>query len=208
MDNGLKLILASTSPYRKSLLARLCLPFSVEAPDFDEAPPGSMSVETLIRHNTLGKAYSVAARHPDTYVIGADQLAVSEGEVLGKPGGPEAACAQLRQLSGRRVTFLTGVTLLDPKGGERYEVVPFHVHFRQLDDADIRTYVQMEEPWDCAGGFKSEGLGISLFRCTEGDDPTALVGLPLIRLSGWLRPLAHLRQPGLFNPCAPYKRGG
>ncbi len=208
MDNGAGLILASTSPHRKYLLARLHLPFLVEAPEFDEALPGSMAVETLVRHNTLGKVYSVAARHPNACVIGADQLAVCEGEVLGKPGGPDAACSQLRRLSGKHVMFLTGLALLDPESGARYEAVPFHVYFRELDDADIRTYVRMEQPWDCTGSFKSEGLGISLFRRLEGDDPTALVGLPLIRLSDWLRPLALLRHHGSLEPRRSHKRGG
>jgi len=196
MDETARLILASTSSYRRNLLRRLHLPFTVETPDFDEALPGSMPVETLIRHNTLGKARSVAMHHPEAWVIGADQLAVCGNEVLGKPGSVDAACTQLQKLSGRRVDFLTGVALLGPCG-EHFAIVPFRVHFRELSEVEIRTYVSIEQPWGCTGSFKSEGLGISLFERLEGDDPTALIGLPLICLSGWLQPLR--RQKPLRN---------
>jgi len=187
MPDHPRLILASTSPYRRQLLERLHLPFEVEAPDFDEAAPGSMPVEQLVKCNTLGKARSVAEKKPDACVIGADQLAVCGSEMLGKPGSFDAACRQLARLSGKSVDFLTGLALCRPDG-ESYELVPFRVHFRNLTGDEIRTYVEAEKPWDCTGSFKAEGLGISLFARLEGDDPTALIGLPLIRLSSWLNP--------------------
>ena len=123
-------------------------------------------------------------------VIASDQLAVCGDLVLGKPGSVEAACAQLAMLSGKQVSFLTGLALITPEQ-MRNEIITFHVHFRKLTGAEIRSYVDKEMPIDCAGSFKSEGLGICLFERLEGDDPTALIGLPLIRLSQWLQPLAH-----------------
>ncbi len=188
MSNGQCIILASTSPYRRILLERLHVPFEVCKPDFEEAKPGSMPPEKLVRHNTLGKAASVADKFPDATVIASDQIAVCGNTVLGKPGTHDAACLQLQRLSGKSIDFLTGITLV---GGaeEHYETVPFRVHFRQLNTDDIETYVRTEQPYDCAGSFKSEGLGICLFERMEGDDPTALMGLPLIILSGWLQPL-------------------
>lgn len=185
------LILASTSPYRRELLERLKLPFVQQRPDFDEAPAGSMAPLELIRHNTLGKGRSIADRHPDARVIASDQIAVCDDLVLGKPGTAERAVEQLMMLSGRRVEFLTGLALLDTDE-ERFDIVPFTVQFRELEAADIETYVRVEQPLDCAGSFKSEGLGIALFESMHGDDPTALIGLPLIRLSEWLRPLRFL----------------
>lgn len=189
-DRG-RIILASTSPYRQTLLERLRLPFEVAAPDFDELAPGSMHPEQLVKYNTLGKARNVAEKHADAWVIASDQLAVCGKTVLGKPGGQAKACEQLQQLSGKAVDFLTGVALLAP-GLENYALVPFRVHFRQLSLAAIETYVGLERPFDCAGSFKSEGLGITLFERLEGDDPTALMGLPLITLSTWLQPLSRL----------------
>jgi len=188
MSDHPRLILASTSPYRRQLLERLRLPFEVESPDFNEAAPGSRPVEKLIRHNTLGKAHSVAKKCPDAWVIGSDQLAICNDTVLGKSGSFDAACEQLLRLSGKSVDFLTGLAVIKP-GEENYEMVPFRVHFRSLTENEIRTYVGIEKPWDCAGSFKSEGLGISLFEKLEGDDPTALIGLPLITLSDYLNPL-------------------
>lgn len=182
------LILASTSPYRHELLQRLQLPFSQHAPDFHEAEPGSMPPRDLVRHNTLGKGHSVASRFPEATVIASDQVAVCNDLVLGKPGSVDAACAQLRSLSAQCVTFLTGIALLAPNE-ERFAIVPFTVWFRALTDAEIEAYVAAERPLDCAGSFKSEGLGIALFERMQGDDPTSLIGLPLIQLSEWLRPL-------------------
>lgn len=184
----MRLILASTSPYRRELLARLHLPFEAVAPEFPEASPGTMPPAELVRHNTLGKLGAVAGLHPEATVIAADQLAVCGNLVLGKPVSKEQACEQLGMLSGQCVEFFTGLALQEP-GRQLYELVPFRVHFRKLARQEIENYVDIERPLDCAGSFKSEGLGISLFERLEGDDPTALIGLPLIRLSQWLRPL-------------------
>ncbi|MDQ6983059.1 MAG: Maf family protein [Mariprofundus sp.] len=187
----MRLILASTSTYRRKLLNRLCLPFEQISPDFEEKQPGSMTPEKLVRFNTLGKAQSVLSIYPDATVIASDQIAVCDKLVLGKPGNIEKACNQLRMLSGRTVTFMTGLAVLS-EHAVKYETIPFHVSFRQLADDDIRTYVGIEQPLDCTGSFKSEGLGICLFERLQGDDPTALIGLPLIRLSQWLEPLKQL----------------
>ena len=188
----MQLILASSSPYRRELLARLRLPFDAVAPDFEEANPGAMPPKELVRHNTLGKAEAISHRYPEATVIASDQLAVCNSQVLGKPGTVEGACAQLQMLSGQCVEFLTGLALLAPER-HLFDIIPFRVHFRTLSEQEIRHYVAAENPIDCAGSFKSEGLGISLFERLEGDDPTALIGLPLIRLSHWLNPL--LGQP-------------
>ncbi len=188
MKTDTHLILASTSPYRKALLDRLRLPFTVCDPDFGEAAPGSMPPADLIRHNTLGKAGAVSALHPHATVIAADQLAVCGDIVLGKPGNHAAACAQLAMLSGKSVDFMTGVALYC--GDENhYASVPFRVYFRDLSDSEIDVYLRTERPYGCAGSFKAEAFGIVLFERMCGDDPTALMGLPLITLAGWLKPL-------------------
>lgn len=186
-----ELILASTSPYRRELLERLRLPFTCIAPNFAELPPGSLPAEDLVRRNTLGKAASVAAAHSDATVIGSDQLAVCGKSVLGKPGSHAVAVEQLIMLSGKSVNFLTGLAVICGRE-ERYACVPFTVNFRKLGVREIEAYVQAEQPYDCAGSFKSEALGISLFESMQGDDPTALTGLPLITLSTWLQPLRSL----------------
>jgi len=191
-DKG-RLILASTSPYRRQLLERLNLPFTCISPDFCEASPGSMPVAELVRHNTLGKAVSIARRYPEALVIGSDQLAVCGERVLGKPGDHQAAAEQLTFLSGKAVDFLTGLALVS-KGREQYQCVPFRVNFRVLSDAEIESYLLADKPYDCAGSFKSESLGIALFESMQGDDPTALMGLPLIALSSWLQPLRNIVQ--------------
>lgn len=190
MKDG-SLILASTSPYRRELLARLRLPFATEAPDFAEAAPGSMEAAALVEHNTLGKARAVAARHPGATVVASDQVAVCAGQMLGKPGSVEQACRQLAMLAGKSAVFLTGLAVIDA-GRESFECVPYTVVFRKLSDAEIRAYVEREMPLDCAGAFKAEGLGISLFARMEGEDPTALIGLPLIRLCTHLKPLQRI----------------
>jgi 7-methyl-GTP pyrophosphatase len=182
------LILASTSPFRRQLLARLQLPFTVEAPDFAEAEAGAMPPHALVRHNTLGKARAVAVHHPDACIIASDQVAVCGDAVLGKPGNDEQACRQLAKLSGQTVEFLTGLAIMAPRS-HFYETIPYRVMFRNLTMDEIRTYVKLEQPLACAGSFMAEGLGISLFERMEGEDPTALIGLPLIRLSSYLRPL-------------------
>ncbi|RLL51080.1 septum formation protein Maf [Mariprofundus sp. EBB-1] len=192
----MRLILASSSPYRRELLQRLGLVFEQVSPDFVEACPGSMPAAELVQYNTLGKAHSLLSSDslsvdPDVTIIASDQIAVCGSTVLGKPGSIENACAQLAMLSGRSVTFLTGLSVLS-RESEFYEMIPFKVHFRHLSTAEIDTYVAIEKPLNCAGSFKSEGLGISLFDRLEGDDPTALIGLPLIRLSQCLQPLSLL----------------
>jgi len=182
------LILASSSPYRRTLLERLGLPFQHVAPDFDEARPGSMEPAALVEHNSRGKALAVLAEYPTSRVIASDQIAVCGNMVLGKPGSASKAEKQLQSLSGKRVTFMTGLCLM-AHDGYHYETIPYHVYFRTLTIGEIQNYVARENPTDCAGSFKSEALGISLFNKMEGDDPTALIGLPLIRLSQWLHPL-------------------
>ena len=177
------LVLASTSPYRRELLGRLGLPFSSARPDADESPLPGEAPEALVARLAELKARSVAAHHPQALVIGSDQVAVLDDAVLGKPGTPERAREQLTRASGRCVRFLTGLCLLDAASDEaRVLVETFTVHFRELDAARIARYVDAEQPYDCAGSFKSEGLGITLFTHLEGDDPNSLIGLPLIRL--------------------------
>jgi len=192
----MRLILASSSPYRHQLLERLGLPFEQMNPDFLEASPGSMPAAELVQYNTLGKAHSLFSSEslsadPDVTIIASDQIAVCNSTVLGKPGSIENACAQLAMLSGQSVTFLTGLTVLN-RESEFYEMIPFQVYFRDLSMTEIETYVNIEKPLNCAGSFKSEGLGVSLFERLQGDDPTALIGLPLIRLSQCLQPLSLL----------------
>ncbi len=184
-----RLILASTSPYRKALLARLRLPFEVAEPDFEELR-GGIPPETLVRLNTMGKAVSVLRRHPEARIIASDQIAVHNGNIIGKPGNSRAAIAQLQRFSGRTVEFLTGIALCSD-ASEHFDIVSTRVCFRHLDDEEIETYVRLEQPLNCAGSFRSEGLGIALFKRIDGEDPTALIGLPLMRLSDWLRPLAR-----------------
>ncbi len=175
------LILASTSPYRRELLAKLGVAFTTARPEVDETPRPGESAEALVRRLAGAKAQAVAARRPEALVIGSDQVAVLDGAILGKPGSHERAREQLARASGREVTFLTGLALCD---GDRcmVEVVPYRVVFRELSMQRIERYLERERPYDCAGSFKSEGLGIALFERLEGEDPNALVGLPLIRL--------------------------
>ena len=182
-----RLILASTSAYRRELLARLGLPFEAEAPGVDETrQPGEVPL-ALVQRLATAKAEAVAVRHPEAWVIGSDQLAFRGDEVLGKPGSPERCLAQLAASSGRPVTFLTAVCLLRHRDGARRTTVDTTVvQFRPNDPARLRRYIERERPFDCAGGFKSEGLGIALFERIESNDPTALIGLPLVWLAGAL----------------------
>lgn len=178
-----RLVLASTSPFRRELLGRLGLPFEVAAPNVDEARRPSESPLALVLRLSEAKARAIAPSFPESLIIGSDQVAVVDGEILGKPGNRERAIAQLTRAAGRRVTFLTGLSLVDAASGRAHTLCePFHVHFRALDPAQIARYVDREQPFNCAGSFKSEGYGITLFQRLEGDDPNALVGLPLIRL--------------------------
>ena len=181
-------VLASTSPYRRELLARLQIPFETAAPDTDEAPlPGETPVATAIRL-AEAKARAVVQRFPDALIIGSDQVAASNGKRFGKPGSRENASAQLRLMRGKEVVFHTGLCLLN-SATDRVQVrcVDTQVGFRQLTDAEIESYLDKEDALNCAGSAKSEGLGISLLAYLRGDDPNALVGLPLIALSDMLR---------------------
>lgn len=181
------LILASTSPYRRALLERLGLPFTQESPLVDEAALPGETPEALVLRLASAKARAVACRHPEAIVIGSDQMAVLGEQILGKPGSPERACAQLAMLSGQSVRFLTGLAVISQAQEQHLaEVVPFVVQMRQLSTAEITDYVARDNPVDAAGSFKSEGLGIALFERMEGEDPTALIGLPLIRLTQML----------------------
>ncbi|WP_033998434.1 Maf family protein [Pseudomonas paraeruginosa] len=177
------LILASSSPYRRELLTRLRLPFECASPDIDESHRPGESAEQLVRRLSASKAEALAGQYPQHLIIGSDQVAVLDDNILGKPHTIERAVQQLLDASGRSVTFLTGLALLDSRNRHmQVDCIPFTVHFRQLDEARIRRYVEAERPLDCAGSFKAEGLGVSLFRATEGEDSSSLVGLPLIRL--------------------------
>ena len=179
------LVLASTSPYRRALLERLGLPFEVVAPKCDEAPlPNEAPQETASRLAVL-KARSLG--HPNALVIGSDQVAVSDGTRLDKPGDHATATRQLRALSGKSADFHTAVALLDSKSGNlQQRVVRCRVVFRSLDDGMIERYLRREQPYDCAGSAKAEGLGIALIARIETDDPTSLIGLPLIALTDML----------------------
>ncbi len=180
------LILASTSLYRRQLLERLQLPFDIVRPETDETPRIDEAPLALARRLAVEKAGAIASRHPEAWVIGSDQCAELAGRPLGKPGSRDAAIAQLRGMSGQAVGFHTAVCLR--RGDACLQAVDLTtVRFRALSDAEIERYVDAEQPLDCAGSFKSEGLGIALFDAIESRDPTALIGLPLIALSGLLR---------------------
>ena len=183
-----QLVLASTSPYRRELLGRLGLPFEVANPDTDETPlPGESPTATALRLSEA-KARAVALQYPEALIIGSDQVAVMDGHVFGKPGTHAKAVEQLQTLSGKTVNFFTGLCVLNAKTGEA-EVcgVPTLVGFRELGDAEIENYLRREPAYNCAGSAKSEGLGIALLSRIHGDDPNALVGLPLIALCDLLR---------------------
>ena len=178
-----QLVLASTSPFRKQLLEKLKLEFITDSPDIDESRLVGETPEALVARLAEQKAMAVAERHPDSLIIGSDQVAVNNGEILGKPGSHDKAVAQLQSTSGRRVTFLTGLCLYNSATGDsQVEVVPFGVVFRELSESQIENYLNAEQPYNCAGSFKSEAMGIALFERLEGEDPNTLIGLPLIRL--------------------------
>lgn len=178
-----QLILASTSRYRKALLEKLALPFECAAPEVDESPLPGEPAEVLVARLALAKASAIADRFDQGLIIGSDQVCVCDGQILGKPGTVEKAVAQLMAAQGRSVTFHTGLCVLDAASGRAEQLVePFTVHFRTLDEAALRRYVEAELPLDCAGSFKCEGMGIVLFKGMEGRDPNALIGLPLIGL--------------------------
>lgn len=182
------LVLASTSPFRQALLARLEIPFITAAPDCDETPLPGEQAPQLVQRLALAKARALADRYPEHWIIGSDQVCVLNGAITGKPHTVENACAQLAQASGQRVTFYTGLALIHPARAQQFVLCePFDVHFRTLSEVEIRHYVEREQPLQCAGSFKSEGLGICLFERLEGRDPNTLIGLPLIALNDLLR---------------------
>jgi len=182
------LVLGSTSPYRRELLSRLRLDFQIAAPDVDETPLPGESPHGLAVRLALAKAKSVAARFPEAVVIGSDQVADMDGEPLGKPGSHENAVAQLRRMRGRTIVFQTAVSVVCLASGfEQSDLAPVKVKFRSLTDPEIEAYLLAERPYDCAGSARSEGLGIAILDAIESDDPTALVGLPLIRTCRMIR---------------------
>ena len=182
------LILGSTSRYRYELLSRLRIPFDVVAPDVDETPLAGESPLALASRLALAKAHAVAKLHPQAVVIGSDQVADLHGEPLGKPGNHARAVQQLQRMRGQTVVFQTAVAVVcHATGFEQMEVASVRVRFRDLKDTEIESYLQAEQPYDCAGSAKSEGLGIALLDTIDNDDPTALIGLPLIRTCRMLR---------------------
>ena len=185
---GRPIVLGSTSRYRRELLERLRLPFCVSAPDVDETPAPGESPRDLALRLALAKAQAVAAQHPEAIVIGSDQVADLAGQPLGKPGEHDRAVQQLRQMRGRTVIFQTALAVVClATGFEQVDLAEVRVVFRDLSDEEIESYLQAEKPYDCAGSAKSEGLGIALLESIDNDDPTALVGLPLIRTARLLR---------------------
>ena len=188
LSNNRNLILGSTSAYRRDLLARLHIPFEVAAPDVDETPLPGEAPHALAERLALAKARVVAVRFPHAVVIGSDQVADLNGQSLGKPGTHDKAVAQLRQMRGQTVVFQTAVAVvcLDI-GFEQSSLAAVRTKFRDLTDDEIESYLQLEKPYDCAGSAKSEGLGIALLDAIYSDDPTALIGLPLIRTCQMLR---------------------
>ena len=179
----LPLLLASSSVYRRELLNRLQLPFICSSPDIDESHRANESAVDLVKRLAEEKARALANSHPGHLIIGSDQVAALDGRIIGKPHTFEIAREQLLAASGRQVSFLTGLALLNSDTGHcQVDCIPFTVTMRQLDIARIERYLRAEQPYDCAGSFKAEGLGVSLFQSTEGPDATSLIGLPLIRL--------------------------
>ena len=192
------LILASSSRYRAALLERLNLPFTAISPDIDESQRRGESPHDYVLRLSVEKAQAVANDNPNGLVIGSDQCALYHDDILGKPGTVANAEGQLAQFSGDHVVFLTGLCLFDPRTQTiQKDVIQYVVHFRDLSAEQISAYVAAEQPLDCAGSFKSEGLGVSLFERMSGDDPTALIGLPLIRLTSFLL------NTGINVPTAP-----
>ncbi|MFW5427486.1 MAG: Maf family protein [Methylophagaceae bacterium] len=183
-----QLVLGSSSPFRAELLAKLGLSFIAVSPDIDEQALPEESAAQLVQRLSEQKARAIAVNYPNALIIGSDQVAVLDGEILGKPGNHENAVKQLQAASGKTVLFLTGLALLNSQNGEMQSLVePFEVNFNSLSPAQIEHYLQQEQPYQCAGSFKSEGFGISLFSKLNGDDPNTLIGLPLIRLIALLR---------------------
>ena len=186
--NRPSLVLASGSPYRRQLLAKLGLPFETVSPDIDESVQPGETPEALVARLAERKAGAASSHYPDALIIGSDQVAVLNGTIIGKPGSHENAIRQLQAASGKKIIFHTGMCLLNSHTGRaQIETVPYSVVFRQLSEQQIENYLRKEQPYNCAGSFKSEGLGIALFERFEGEDPNTLIGLPLIRLVNMLR---------------------
>jgi MAF protein len=183
-----RILLASTSTYRRALLEKLNLEFSCAAPNIDESPYADESPETLVKRLAEAKARALMHSHPNHLIIGSDQVCAIDGKITGKPHTFENAKRQLHAASGKVVTFYTGLSLLDSRTQQAATLCePFEVSFRALSDEEISNYLEMEQPYDCAGSFKCEGLGISLFSQLNGRDPNTLIGLPLIALLELLR---------------------
>ena len=188
-----EILLASSSPYRRGLLDRFLAEFEAVSPDVDESNTAGLEPDELARHLARAKAEAVSANSRNALIIGADQLAVLEGEVLGKPGSHQKAVEQLLAASGKSVKFLTAVCILDPVTRKRYEHTDETiVHFREFDRRLAEAYLRLDEPYDCAGSFKLEGAGFLLFESVKTDDPTALIGLPMIWISDRLLELGYL----------------
>jgi septum formation protein len=182
------LVLGSTSRYRRELLSRLNVPFEVAAPDVDETPLPGEAPAALAQRLALSKAQAVAAKFPQAVVIGSDQVADLHGQPLGKPGSHERAVAQLRQMRSQTVIFQTALAVVCLETGfMQQDIAAVRVVFRDLSDDEIENYLRIEQPYDCAGSAKSEGLGIALLERIDNDDPTALIGLPLIRTTRMIR---------------------
>lgn len=182
-----QLVLGSSSPFRAELLAKLGLAFITSSPDIDESAIENETAEQLVQRLSEQKALKIAESNPDALIIGSDQVAILEGEILGKPGNHVNAVKQLTAASGKTVRFLTGLALLNSNTGNMQSLVePFEVSFKALSQSQIEHYLNTEQPYQCAGSFKSEGFGISLFSKLTGDDPNTLIGLPLIKLIGLL----------------------
>lgn len=182
-----RLILGSSSPFRKQLLEQLGLEFDTQSPDIDESPLENESITDMVLRLSEDKAKEIARTNPDALIIGSDQSAILNGKVLHKPGNHKTAVRQLQEASGQTITFQTGLCLLNATTGHmQSKLVPYTVTFRELSDQMIESYLKAEQPYNCAGSFKSEGLGIALFKKMAGNDPSALIGLPLIELTNML----------------------
>lgn len=178
-----RIVLGSSSPFRKALLEKLDLSFDCDSPDIDETPLKSEHPKDMVVRLAKAKAEAIAERHPQSIIIASDQCATLDGEIIGKPGDHDNAVKQLQNASGRTVTFYTSLCVFNAATNQYEETVePFYVYFRELTEEQIDNYLKKEEPYNCAGSFKSEGLGIALFERLEGNDPNTLIGLPLIQL--------------------------
>ena len=188
-----RIVLGSSSPFRKSLLEKLDLSFDCDSPDVDETPLKGEHPKDMVARLAKAKAQVVAAKHPQSIIIASDQCATLDGKIIGKPGDHDTAVEQLKAASGRAVAFYTSLCVMNATTEQYQECVePFYVYFRELSEEQIENYLKKEEPYNCAGSFKSEGLGITLFDRLEGEDPNTLIGLPLIRLTRFLEKF-HIR---------------